>query len=46
MDQKKLESFLDVRPIILMLCFDNTMLMQLKVVPTKGKNATEVGFSL
>jgi hypothetical protein len=42
MGQIRLESFLGGSPIVLILCFDRTLLMQLKVISTNGKNATEV----
>jgi hypothetical protein len=35
--QRMLKSFLGRRPTILMLCLDNTLLIWLQVVPTKGK---------
>jgi hypothetical protein len=42
MGQRKLESFLGGSATILILSFDKTLLMQLKVISTNGKNATEV----
>jgi len=38
--------FLGGRPLILILCLDIILLMLLKVGPTKGKKATDVGSSL
>jgi hypothetical protein len=43
--QRKLAVFLGGRPTALMLCLDSIRLMRLKVVLTKGRRATEVGFS-
>jgi hypothetical protein len=43
--RRKLAIFLGGKPTDLMLCLDSTRLMRLKVVLTKGRRATEVGFS-
>jgi hypothetical protein len=39
---KKAGEFPRWESLILILCFDKTLLMQLKVISTNGKNATEV----
>jgi hypothetical protein len=46
MVQRKLDSFLGERTTVLMMRLDSTLLMQLKVVTTNGKNATKAGSSL
>jgi hypothetical protein len=43
--RRKLAIFLGGRPTDLMLCLDSIRLMRLKVVLTKGRRATEAGFS-
>jgi hypothetical protein len=45
-DWLKETTFVGRRPAVLMLCLVSTLLMQLKVCPTKGKKATNVSFSL
>jgi hypothetical protein len=39
-------TFVGGRPTVLMLCLSSTLLMWLKVDPTKGKKATDVISSL
>jgi hypothetical protein len=39
------ESFLGRRFTFLMLCWHSTLLMQLKVVPSKGRNTIQVGYT-
>jgi hypothetical protein len=39
--QRKLATLLDGRPVVL-ICLDSALLMQLKVGPRKGKQATDV----
>jgi len=38
-----MKTFLDRRLTVLILCLDSTMLMWLKISPTKGKKATNTG---
>jgi len=45
MGQRKMEAFLGEGPTVLTLCLI-TLLMQLRVCPTRGKKATNVGSSL
>jgi hypothetical protein len=46
MSQNNMATILGRGPIVLMLCLHSTMLMLLKVSPTKGKMATDVRSSL
>jgi hypothetical protein len=46
MGQRKLATFLGRRPTVLMLCFDSTLLKQLKVGPKEGKKSTNIRFCL
>jgi len=46
MDQRNLETFPGRRPTVLMLYLTSTTLMLLKIGPTKGKKAIDIGSSL
>jgi hypothetical protein len=46
MDRRKLAIFLGRRPKVFVLCLISNLLMWLKIGPTTGKKATDVGSSL
>jgi hypothetical protein len=46
MGQRKLKSFLAGRTTVLLLYLDTILLMQLKVVLMKGKNAKKIYFNI